>query len=175
MHRLILLRHAKADRPPGLDDHERPLAASGREDAGRTGAYLAREHLLPDYALVSSARRARETWGAVSAKLGEDVPVISEAAIYEAAPETLLGLVRAIEDGARTVLMIGHNPGFQELASLLVGHGDRYAFQRLSQGLPTSGLVVLDFPTDSWREAAPRAARLDRVVTPSQLGGRDDG
>ncbi len=175
MRSLILLRHALAERPAGLDDHERPLAAAGRADADRVGAYLAAEHLIPDYALVSSARRARETWSAVSAHLAEDVPVISEPAIYNAEPTTLLDLVRTVEDGTRTVLMVGHNPGFQELAAMLVGHGDRYAFARLGQGLPTSGLVVLDFTGDAWADAAPRAARLDRVVTPSQLGGRDDG
>ncbi len=175
MRRLLVLRHAKAARPAGLDDHERPLTDEGRDAARRIGAYLRDNLLMPDYAVVSTARRTRETWGAVAEALQEDVPTISEARIYEASAETLLGIVRETEGAVRTCLIVGHNPGFHELATQCVGHGDRYAFQRLAGGMPTAALAVIDFPVDDWGEVTWRSGRLDRFVTPSDLGGRDDG
>ena len=70
--------------------------------------------------------------------------------------------------------MIGHNPGFEDLAKLLVGHGDRYAFARLTQKYPTAGLAVIDFDRENWSEIAPRSGRLDRFVTPKSLGAEED-
>jgi phosphohistidine phosphatase len=70
--------------------------------------------------------------------------------------------------------MIGHNPGFQDLARLLVGHGDRYAFARMVQKFPTAALCVLDFDIEDWNEAGPGRARLDRFVTPKSLGVEED-
>ena len=75
----------------------------------------------------------------------------------------------------KTLLMIGHNPGFEELAQRLTGHGDRYAAARMSQKYPTCGLAVLDFAVEDWRDVAGRGGRLDRFVTPASLGdGPDD-
>ncbi|MFN3688990.1 SixA phosphatase family protein [Salinarimonas sp.] len=168
MRRLILLRHAKSDWPHGLDDHERPLAARGRRDAPRMGAYLAAEMLLPDLALVSSAARTRETWALVAPALGP-VEVREEPRIYEASSERLLGIVRETPDVVRTLMLVGHNPGMEDLAMGLVGHGDRYAFARLREKYPTCGLAVIDLAAERWSEAVPREGRLDRFVTPKSL------
>jgi phosphohistidine phosphatase len=70
--------------------------------------------------------------------------------------------------------MIGHNPGFEELARLLVGYGDRYAFARMGKKYPTAALVVLDFAAEDWGEVKPGAGRLDRFVTPKSLGQDED-
>jgi phosphohistidine phosphatase len=77
------------------------------------------------------------------------------------------------------LLLIGHNPGFADLAKLLIGHGDRYAFARLSQKFPTAGLAVIDFDADSWGGIGPGQGRLDRFrldrfVTPKSLGAEED-
>jgi phosphohistidine phosphatase len=173
MFRLMLLRHAKAVPFAGDGDHDRALAERGREDARRLGAYLAREHLLPDFAAVSDARRARETWEAVSADFPA-VPMRVEPRIYEAPVETLLDLLRQSPDDKRALIAVGHNPGFAELATALIGFGDRYAAARLRDKFPTCGLAVLDLHVDSWSQAMPGAARLDRFVTPKTLGGVDD-
>ena len=77
-------------------------------------------------------------------------------------------------DAARALMLVGHNPGFEELATRLVGFGDRYAFARLARKYPTAGLAVIDFDTDHWAEIAPRSGRLDRFVTPKSLGQADD-
>ncbi len=173
MRRLMLLRHAKSAWPAGTADLDRPLAPRGREAAPRIGRYLADEGLVADLVLVSPARRAQETWNLVRGS-ATDAEVRTEPRIYEAPPGRLLEVVQEVDPGVRTLLLVGHNPGFEGLAKLLVGHGDRYAFARLAQKYPTAGLAVLDFSVDSWREVEPRAGCLDRFVTPKTLGAEAD-
>ncbi|AMJ60546.1 SixA phosphatase family protein [Bosea sp. PAMC 26642] len=174
MRRLMLLRHAKSNWPTGMADPERPLAARGREAAPVMGRYLAEELLLPDLVLVSPARRTAETWDLVAPMLPEKPATHVEPRIYEAKTERLLHVVQEVEPQVKTLLMIGHNPGLEELAALLTGHGDRYASARMSQKYPTCGLVVLDFAVEDWRDVAARGGRLDRFVTPASLGEGPD-
>ncbi len=175
MRRLMLLRHAKSDWPDGMADLDRPLAPRGREAAPRMGAYLAEEGLLPDLALVSPARRTQETFDLVAPHLGGP-DSRTEPRIYEAPAERLLEVVRETPGAVRTLLLVGHNPGSEDLARRLVGHGDRYAFARLNQKYPTAGLAVIDFAVEEWSEVAPRGGRLDRFVTPKTIGaGEDEG
>jgi phosphohistidine phosphatase len=171
MRRLMLMRHAKAVIPMGLD-FDRALAEKGRDAAARMGTYLNDEQLFPDLAVVSPARRARETWELARQGLGE-VETRDEPLLYNASLERLLAVVQEVEP-VRTLLMVGHNPGFGDLARVLVGHGDRYAFARLAKGFPTCGLAVIDFAIDGWAEVAARGGRLERFVTPGTLGGSDD-
>ncbi|KRE00244.1 phosphoglycerate mutase [Bosea sp. Root381] len=174
MRRLMLLRHAKSNWPAGTADRDRPLAARGREAAPVMGRYLADELLLPDLVLVSPARRTQETWDLVAPMLPEKPASQNEPRIYEAKAHRLLDVVRETEGTVRTLLMIGHNPGFEDLAALLAGHGDRYAAARMSQKYPTCGLAVLDFAVEDWRDLGPRGGRLDRFVTPASLGEGPD-
>jgi len=170
MKRLVIFRHAKAVPHSAAPDFDRALNARGLEDARATGAYLATELLIPDLALVSPALRTRQTWEQAAAALS-GTPVRLEASIYDAETSTLLKLVRGIDDTVGCAILVGHNPGLAELAELLTGHGDRYAFARLQTKFPTSAVAVIDIPADSWAEAAPRCGRLDRFVTPE---GEDD-
>jgi phosphohistidine phosphatase len=94
--------------------------------------------------------------------------------LYEASKDGLLKVIHEVEPGIRTLLMIGHNPAVGELARLLVGHGDRYAFARLSRAFPTCAFAVIDFAAESWDRVEPRGGRLDRFVTPATLGGSED-
>lgn len=174
MRRLMLLRHAKSNWPTGVVDRERPLAARGREAAPIMGRYLAEELLLPDLVLISPARRTAETWELVAPMLPEKPGTHFEPRIYEAKVERLLHVVQETAPGIRTLLMVGHNPGFEELATLLMGHGDRYAAARMAQKYPTCGLAVLDFAVEDWRDVAARGGRLDRFVTPASLGEGPD-
>ena len=174
MRRLMLLRHAKSNWPEGVADRERPLATRGREAAPVMGRYLSDELLLPDLVLISPARRTLETWELVAAMLTEKPGTHVEPRIYEARTERLVHVVQEVEPQVKTLLMIGHNPGFEELAALLAGHGDRYAAARMSQKYPTCGLAVLDFAIEDWRDLAARGGRLDRFVTPASLGEGPD-
>ena len=122
MRRLMLLRHAKSHWPMGVADRDRPLAARGREAAPVMGRYLADELLLPDLVLISPAKRTVETWEMVAPMLPEKPATQYEPRIYEAKVERLLDVVQEVEGDVRTLLLIGHNPGFEELAHLLTGH-----------------------------------------------------
>ncbi|WP_332699448.1 SixA phosphatase family protein [Bosea sp. (in: a-proteobacteria)] len=174
MRRLMLLRHAKSSWPANTADRDRPLAVRGREGAPVMGRYLAEELLLPDLVLISPAKRTVETWELVRPMLPERPGTHFEPRIYESPSERLLKVVQEVEPGVRTLLMIGHNPGFEELAAKLASHGDRYAAARMAQKYPTCGLAVLDFDIEDWRDLSLRSGRLDRFVTPASLGEGPD-
>jgi phosphohistidine phosphatase len=170
MLRLILLRHAKSDWPAGAPDHDRPLASRGRKAAAAMGRYMAGQGLRPDLALVSSAARARETWGLVRPAFAGVVPERQEKRIYEAGITALLGLVRETEDATKVLLMVGHNPGFENLARELSGTGAKVDLARLAQKYPTAGLAVIDFDLAHWSEVGKAGGRLERFATPKSIG-----
>ncbi|WP_406039284.1 histidine phosphatase family protein [Micromonospora sp. NBC_00898] len=160
---LVLLRHAKAEQSPDAPDAERPLTARGHADAAAAGAWLARHALLPDVVLCSTARRTRQTWHGMAVGMtgsppeggpaGSSPVVRYEAGAYEAQPDQLLELVRAVEPGAGTVLLIAHNPGVSLLSALLDP-------QRADpEGLRTTELVV-HRPTTRWAALAPGGAPI---------------
>jgi phosphohistidine phosphatase len=175
MRRLMLMRHAKSDwSVGGQRDHDRALAARGREAAPLIAAYMARHGLKPDKVLVSTARRARETWDLVAPAFSTDLNVSFDARLYEANPKALLVPLRAVDAAAHSLLMIGHNPGIQELANLLMASGDIDARQRLLEKFPTAALAVIDFQIDDWSALAPHSGRLDRFVSPRALATDPD-
>jgi phosphohistidine phosphatase len=168
-----LLRHAKSSRPPGVLDFDRPLAARGREAAPRMGAYLRDEGLLPDLAIVSPSRRTRETWDLVKPALGE-VETLFEPSIYDAPATRLLAAVREADPQARSLVMIGHNPGFEDLARRLAGQGDRDALGRMAEQFPTTAVAVIDFAVEAWADVTAGGGRLERFVAPKDLGVSED-
>jgi phosphohistidine phosphatase len=173
--RLMLLRHAKAEKGgPGMSDRDRPLNARGYKDAPRIGAYMAHHALRPDRAVVSDARRTRETWEGVAAALPQAPTATFEDALYNATPETILELVRESPRSALNVLMVGHNPGLHDAARLLIASGDVEARERLNEGLPTSGLLVIDFAGNDWKKLQPRSGRLERFIAPRSLTASAD-
>lgn len=167
MLRLIVFRHAKAVPHGTAPDFERALAPRGVEAAAEMGRMLAAEHLLPDLALVSPALRTRQTWEE-AAKALPGVPVRHEDGVYDAPSARLLRLVQAAPDTARTLVLVGHNPGIADLAQLLVGHGDRYAFSRMRAKYVTGAIAVVDFDVEHWADVMPGGGRLDRYVTPTR-------
>jgi phosphohistidine phosphatase len=175
MRRLLLLRHAKAERlQSGGRDHDRILAKRGREDAAAVGAYLVRHKLIPDQALVSTSARTRETWGLIAKAFPRVPPADFESAIYEAAPEAILQAIRASEPKAKTLLVVGHNPGIQQLAAILIASGDVEARQRLLEEFPTSAFAAISFAADSWDGVHPNGGRLEHFVTPQTLEATND-
>jgi phosphohistidine phosphatase len=166
MRRLIVFRHAKAVGHDEASDHERALTGRGRRDAAAMGRYLASEGLRPDLVLVSTSLRTRETWEETAPALAP-AELRLDRTLYLAPPHLLLTLVQALPDTVSSAMIIGHNPGLEELASLLTGFGDRYALARMRDKFPTSAVAVLDLPGDIWAGAEPGAARLDRFVVPA--------
>lgn len=163
----MLLRHAKADWPPGIMDHERPLVAGrGRLASTLVGEYMAREGLVPDLALVSSARRVRETWDLVASAFEAPIAWREEPRIYEASIAALLSIVLSAPADIQTLLLVGHNPGVHGLALTLIGQADGKGAALLSQKYPTGGLAVIDFDVDRWDQLRPASGRLERFETP---------
>ncbi len=170
MRHLMLLRHGKTERAaPGGRDRDRRLTKRGRADAPLIGAYMARHGLVPDLALVSPARRAVETWELVAACFAKPPKAASEERIYNADAERLIAVLSEPR-GARSLLVVGHNPGIHDLAVGLIASGDAKARERVSEKLPTSGLVVIDLAFDDWSLLHPQAGRLERFVSPRLLG-----
>jgi len=168
--RLLLLRHAKAEKAEaGRLDHKRRLADRGRADAATIGAYIARHDLGPDLALVSTAARTRETWEDVAAELTPVPAVTYEERLYNATAQGIIAIIGATPPSIHSLMVIGHNPGLHEAARLLIASGDVEARERLNEGLPTSGLAVIDFAGNNWRKLHPHGGRLERFVTPRSL------
>jgi len=166
MRRLLLLRHAKTERPePGKRDRDRKLTARGYSDAPVMGAYMAHHRLVPDLALVSPVARAEETWALVAAAFKKAPRMVQDPRIYNASTETLSELISETKD-APTLLVVGHNPGLHDLAVQLIASGDVEARERVNEKLPTSGLVVIEFAFDDWSRLHRSSGRLERFVSP---------
>jgi phosphohistidine phosphatase len=154
---LYFLRHAKSDwDDASLPDHARPLNGRGRRSAVEVAATLTAASIAPDLVLVSSAERTRQTVAALSDALPAQAELAFEDGLYGASATELLGRVRQVDDARASVLVIGHNPGIEELAAALVRPA--YA-EQLADGMRTASLVGLSFE-GSWSEIAPRVATL---------------
>jgi phosphohistidine phosphatase len=170
MLRLLLLRHAKAERSrPGEKDHERVLAERGRDDAPKIGAYMVRHAFMPDQVVVSTSTRTRETWELAAAAFEDLPPVHFDGRVYEASPQAILNVIKETDPQVGTLLVVGHNPGLQELATQLVAVGDADALRRLKEEFPTSALAVISFMVEDWSRLHARAGRLEHFVTSKQL------
>ena len=170
MKQLFLLRHAKSSwEDPELADHDRPLAPRGRRAAKLIAKHLRRQGIAPELVLCSSAARTRETLELIAPALGEDVPVQIEDELYAASEQVLLERVREVEDGIESLLLIGHNPGVEQLALLLAGSGEKVA--ALARKYPTGALATLEF-SGLWRELVAGRAELTGFVTPKELAQR---
>ena len=125
MRRLLLFRHAKSDwSKAGLSDRMRALNARGRAAAPVMGHFLESHGLVPELAYVSTAERTRETWALLAPSLRKVPKVVFEDRLYHADPEGILDVLQDTPRGISTALVLGHNPGLQELAIELSGSGE---------------------------------------------------
>jgi phosphohistidine phosphatase len=160
---LELLRHAKSSwADPGVGDHDRPLNDRGRGAAALVGRLLRRGSLPPDLVLCSSATRAQQTLQLL--ELAPSTEVVVEDQLYGADAGDLLARLRATPAAVRTLLLIGHNPGIEQLARIL----DRRGLASVVK-FPTAGLAVLGFAIGDWRDLQPGAGHLANFFTPREL------
>jgi phosphohistidine phosphatase len=163
---LYLLRHAKSSwADPALPDSERPLAPRGRRDGKRIAQHLLRLGREPELVLCSSAARTRETLELVRPALSVSTVLIEEE-LYAASSDELLARLRLVPDAPASVMLIGHNPGLQQLALDLTSAGVELV--RLKEKFPTAALATLALAT-SWSDIAPGGATLIDYVVPKQL------
>jgi phosphohistidine phosphatase len=147
MKTLLVLRHAKSSwNDPALDDHERPLNKRGRRDAPRMGELVREYGLIPDIVISSDAVRARLTAVAVAEAARYAGAIVLDPHLYMASPADILSLLRTVREKAETVMIVGHNPGLEELVAQLTGE---------RQDLPTAALAQIVLPIDQWRDLKP--------------------
>ncbi len=162
---LVLLRHGKSAYPPGVDDHQRPLAPRGRREAALAGAWIAGNLPAIDHVICSNAERTRQTLQATGIVTPTALVDFTDA-IYEAYPDELLELVAAANPSDRALLLIGHAPGVPALAEELAGPGsNRAALGELSAKFPTSAIAVLAVD-GQWSDVGQDITRLVDFVIP---------
>ena len=161
MRTLYLLRHAKSSwKDTTLPDYDRPLKDRGRKAAKRIGRRLAAEKLSDPLVLCSPAVRARETADIVLKHANLRVELRYEERIYEASLRDLVQVVAEISDDKQVVILIGHNPGFEELLAYLTGEGRR---------MPTCALAKITFEVESWKDIREDQGALEWFVIPREL------
>lgn len=161
MKRLLILRHAKAKTGDPGADWLRPLAKRGERDAEEVGRRLFRAHGRPEAIVSSDAVRARQTAVIVAEAAGiAEEAVDLDDRVYLADLEDLVPVVRGLPDAADIVLLVGHNPGLEELAAHLAGiDADEVV-------IPTAGLVRLDCDVDHWTQLRQGCAEFTGVEEP---------
>ena len=172
--RLVVVRHAKSDYPPGVPDRERPLGERGRRDAPRMGLRIAALTPQVDLALVSPATRTQQTWDLLSPSL--DVAEMRlEGRIYQAWGAQMMGVVRGLDDSVRCAMLVGHEPGVSHLVVSLADHGRQETsesadlLRTLRTKFPTCAVAVLELE-ESWSQAGRGAVRLSAFLTPKDQG-----
>ena len=165
--RLVIMRHAKADWPGGIEDHERPLEERGHREAPLAGKWLVKHNIGPDFILCSSALRTRQTCTWVCSELGDKAPTPKlEDGLYAASALRMLTVVNHVPDTVTTLMLIAHMPGVQDLAMHLASRdSDHDAYMDAATRYPTSALTVLETET-SWSELDGQDARLTRFKVP---------
>lgn len=156
MLRLFLLRHAKSSwKDSTLNDFERPLKKRGITEAPIMGhIYKKLYGKIPDVVITSPARRALETAQLFAKEIGYSLKkIILQEKLYEAMPEELLKTLRDISDEYKSVVMVGHNPGFTELANCIIDGVD-------IDNIPTCGLVGITFDVKNWKKIEERSGKL---------------
>jgi phosphohistidine phosphatase len=142
MKTLLVLRHAKSSwREAELADHDRPLNKRGKRDAPRMGELMRAEGLLPDLILTSSARRALTTAELVAEASGYDGEIQVSRDLYAAGPEEFIDALCALPDELETVMVVGHNPGLEELVEALTEE---------SSAMPTAALAQVELKIERW-------------------------
>jgi phosphohistidine phosphatase len=168
MKTLYVLRHAKSDwGDSSLRDFDRPLNARGKKAASAIGKELRKRKIRPDLVLASPAVRARQTIEGVEKAYGSAFNVEDEPRIYGAEPETLIGLIRGAPDDFDRLLIVGHNPGLQDLVLKLSGPGELY--DEAAEKFPTAALAEIRFDTESWDGIASREGTLECLLRPRGL------
>jgi phosphohistidine phosphatase len=157
---LYLLRHGKAGHPAGaVPDRERELLPRGIEETGKMCRKMVKKGMRPGVIITSTAKRAVETANVAAKELGYDPLQIETAEVIYGASADELGLfLRHQSDDREAVMLVGHNPGLEDLAQMLA--------RDYSDHLPTGGIIALRLAIGSWQEIKPDCGRLITTLFP---------
>jgi phosphohistidine phosphatase len=168
MKTLYVLRHAKSDwGDESLPDFDRPLNHRGHKAARAIGHEMSSRGIHPDLVITSPAVRAKETVERMLHGYGENLPVTENRRIYEAATGGLIEIVRNAPEDADRLLIVGHNPGFQELVVALSEPSSLR--EEAEQKFPTGALAEIRFSIARWSELAPGTGQLEDLIKPRDL------
>jgi len=160
MKSLLIIRHAKSTwKDQGLDDHDRPLNRRGKTDAPRVGALLLRENLAPGLIISSTARRARQTAKRIKRAGGFECDLIKDDRVYLADPKQLVSVLREAPSQLERLMLVGHNPGLEELVEALTG---------IPTMMPTAAVAHVELPVAAWSDL-PARGRLAGMWTPREM------
>ena len=161
MKTLLILRHAKSSWKDGhLADHDRPLNKRGKRATKLIGGLLEAEDLLPDVILCSTAVRARTTAERVAHRAGYEGSIEFLPALYHAEPQAYLDAVAVVSDSHERVMVVGHNPGLQDLVTVTTGAYERF---------PTAALAQVEYEIDAWPQVIDSRGRLVNLWRPREL------
>ena len=164
---LLLLRHGKSDWATGVDDFHRPLKDRGKRGAQRVGVWLAQQERVPDYIVTSPAERALVTAQKACKAMGNgDEGIQQDRRIYAADIDRLLAVLSDCPQDAGRIMLVGHNPGLEELLDWLVS--DTLPVTEDGKRLPTATLAIVKMP-DDWQTLIAGCARLDSITRPGML------
>lgn len=160
MKTLFILRHAKSSWDnPDLSDFERPLNRRGLNAAKFIGELIYRRKLAPELIVSSPAKRARQTAVLVKEVAEISRPIEFDERIYEASPHGLFNLIREFDDRWESILIVGHNPGFENLVRVLTGE---------AASMPTAALAKVNLNLESWSELEANSNELEFLIRPKE-------
>ena len=160
MKTLLLLRHAKSSwKDTNVKDFDRPLNQRGLKAAPGIGRLMRKRELEPKLVLSSPAERARQTTQLVIDAAGMKTELRYDERIYEATGARLFEIVTQIEDDADMALLVGHNPGLEELLGMLTGE---------ARSLPTAALVCIELEIEKWVKLREGGGRLAWLMKPKE-------
>lgn len=167
---LFLLRHAKSSwSAPAHSDFERPLNRRGERSAAVIGIMMKQEKIAPDLILCSSARRTLQTRDIIYPYMPRNCPVEETSRIYEASVRDIFAVLSELPDNVQKPLLIGHNPGLEQLTMSLCGAAGGEELARVQEKFPTGALATIELTIDTWSDIAPGKGRLRHFVAPKDL------
>lgn len=160
MKTLFILRHAKSSWDfSELSDFKRPLNDRGEKAAPFMGELMKKKNYLPDLIVASPAERAKQTAMSVKESAESDAKIRFDERIYEASPQSLIYLISEIDDEIDSLMIVGHNPGFENLVKILSGENKR---------MPTAALAVIELDIENWNEIKANCGELKEFLIPKE-------
>jgi phosphohistidine phosphatase len=170
MKTVTLFRHAKSGEKgnPLIRDFDRPLSDRGLKAAPKMGVAMRERHLRPNLILCSPSVRTRQTLTLASAEAWDKAPKVRyDDRLYEASAQKILEVLQEVPDKVDHVMIVGHNPGMQDLAVMLAVSGGKH--QQLKDKLPTASVVTLEFDEELWKDLQPATGHVVLYMSPKTL------
>ena len=167
MKKLFLLRHGEAGTSPNGQDKTRPLTPKGAADTLALGPVMQSRHDVPDLVLCSTATRTQQTCKNLLQGFNHDITVQMHNGLYNAPRALILDAIQSVDDAYHAVLVIGHNPGINELAVTMAVHGATTLMNRLlGSGFMPGTFCALECPCGEWNMVQPGEATLIDYLAP---------